>query len=78
MRRLVAPSRGLSCSRKAPAPSLSIQRRKSFSKAISGAFSSASTLLSISALKLPALSTGEGQSDPVATALLCSPPATVT
>jgi len=61
----------------APAPSESIQRRKSFSKAISGWLSRSSTRLSYSALKLRACISVEATSDPQATALRLSPLATL-
>ena len=65
--------RGAVSSSTAPAPSDSIQRRNSFSNAISGCSSSACSLCSFSASKWRASKNGENSSEPLATARCASP-----
>ena len=77
IRRLRPQALGWPCSHTAPAPSESIQRRKSFSKAISGWLSSSSARRSYSASKLRACISVEATSEPQATALRLSPLATL-
>ncbi len=73
MRSAVAPARGAFSTSKAPAPSDSIQRRKSFSKAISGLSSISATRWADSGSYRRASRPPEARSEPLASAFFACP-----